>query len=137
MQIDTGNEFWQMNASLNVHDGAGKPVPVPDNVRMYFAASHSHTGATGLAARPTAKGICEYPVSGARSHDSLLRALMVALDDWADRGISPPKSVYPDRKNGALVTVDSRYDLSNCLVELGLGLPRRVTLDLGDQHAMG
>jgi alpha/beta hydrolase family protein len=106
MQIDTGNEFWQMNASLNVHDGAGKPVPLPDNVRMYFAASHSHTGATGLAARPTAKGICEYPVSGARSHDSLLRALMVALDDWADRGISPPKSVYPDRKNGALVSVE-------------------------------
>jgi hypothetical protein len=31
---------------------------------------------------------------------------MVALDDWADRGIAPPKSVYPDRRNGALVTLD-------------------------------
>ena len=32
--VDSANEFWQMNASLNVHDGRGKPVPVPDNVRL-------------------------------------------------------------------------------------------------------
>jgi hypothetical protein len=106
IQVDTANEFWQMNASLSVHDATGKPVPLPDNVRMYFAASHSHTGASGLAAMPTASGNCEYPTNGARSHDTLLRAMMVALDDWADRGIAPPKSVYPDMQNGSLVTLD-------------------------------
>jgi hypothetical protein len=26
-QVDSSNEFWQMNASLNVHDGQGRPVP--------------------------------------------------------------------------------------------------------------
>ena len=35
LHVDTANEFWQMNASLNVHDGHGRPVPVPDNVRLY------------------------------------------------------------------------------------------------------
>jgi hypothetical protein len=106
IHIDTSNEFWQMNASLNVHDGALKPVPQSENVRMYLAASHSHTGAAGLAVMPTATGNCEYPTNGARSHDSLLRALVVVLDDWADRGIAPPKSVYPDMHNGSLVTLE-------------------------------
>ena len=106
LHLDTANEFWQMNASLNVHDGTGKPVSLPDNVRLYFAAGHSHTGAAGLAMMPTAKGTCEYPVNGNRSHDSLLRALIVALDDWADRGVAPPKSVYPDMKSGSLVKLE-------------------------------
>ena len=35
LHVDSGNEFWQMNASLNVHDGRGNPVPVPDVVRLY------------------------------------------------------------------------------------------------------
>ena len=106
LHMDTANEFWQMNASLNVHDGTGKPVPLPDNVRLYFAASHSHTGAAGLAVMPTAKGNCEYPINSNRSNDSLLRALVVVLDDWADRGVAPPTSVYPDTQNGALVKVE-------------------------------
>jgi hypothetical protein len=106
IHIDTSNEFWQMNASLNVHDSALKPVPQPENVRMYLAASHSHTGAAGLAVMPTATTNCEYPTNGARSHDSLLRALVVVLDEWADRGVAPPKSVYPDLQNGSLVTLE-------------------------------
>ena len=52
--VDTSNEFWQMKASLNVHDGHGDPVPVPDNVRFYLLASHPHGGAAGVGARPTA-----------------------------------------------------------------------------------
>ena len=44
-QVDSANEFWQMNASLNVHDGQGRPVPVPDNVRLYFALELSSTAA--------------------------------------------------------------------------------------------
>ena len=38
-QLDSGSEFWQMQASLNVHDAKGNPVSIPDNVRLYFAAS--------------------------------------------------------------------------------------------------
>ena len=35
-QVDSANEFWQMQGSLNVVDGQGRPVPIPDNVRLYF-----------------------------------------------------------------------------------------------------
>ena len=103
--VDTANEFWQMNASLNVHDGRGEPVPIPDTVRLYYIANHSHVGASGVAARPTSTGTCAYPVNGNRSYATLLRALIVALDAWADGGVEPPPSVYPEVRDGTLVTV--------------------------------
>ena len=104
--VDTSNEFWQMKASLNVHDGHGDPVPVPDNVRFYLLASHPHGGAAGVGARPTDLGACAYPTNTYRSAAPAMRALLVALDDWADRGIEPPASSYPDVRRGTLATVD-------------------------------
>ena len=59
--LDSSNEFWQMNASLNVHDGLGNPVPIPDNVRLYSMASHSHGGSTGVGARPTDRRLPHNP----------------------------------------------------------------------------
>src|SRR5204863_485901 len=47
-QVDSANEFWQMNASLNVHDAQSKAVPIPDNVRLYFASSFHHLGVAGI-----------------------------------------------------------------------------------------
>lgn len=104
IHIDTANEFWQMNASLNVHDGKGAPVPIPDNVRFYFASSHSHVGAAGVAQMPTATNVCSYPTNGALSYNALLRAALVALDEWADRGVAPPANRYPTIADGTLVT---------------------------------
>ncbi len=104
--VDTSNEFWQMKASLNVHDGHGDPVPVPDNVRFYLLASHPHGGAAGVGARPTDLGACAYPTNTYRSAAPAMRALLVALDEWADRGIEPPPSSYPDVRRGTLATVD-------------------------------
>ena len=106
MQIDSANEFWQMNASLNMHDGLGKPVPVPENVRLYSLSSHAHGGSSGVAALPTARGTCEYPInSGAGGYNAVVRAMLVALDEWADKGIAPPKSQHADVRDGSLVTV--------------------------------
>jgi alpha/beta hydrolase family protein len=95
-----------MDASLNVHDGRGQPVPLPENLRMYFAASHSHVGASGVAARPTAAGTCAYPTNGNLSYNALLRALVVALDEWADRGVAPPPNRYPSLAARTLVRID-------------------------------
>jgi hypothetical protein len=103
--VDSSNEFWQMKASLNVHDGRGNPVPIPDNVRLYALSSHSHTGASGVATVPTAKGVCEYATNGNFSYNPVLRALLVALDAWADRGEAPPPSQYPGVNNSSLVSV--------------------------------
>ena len=105
-QIDTSNEFWQMKASLNVHDGLGNPVPIPDNVRLYLMSSHPHGGATGVGVVPTDRGSCEYVTNSYRSTAPTMRALLVALDEWADQGIEPPSSSYPDPRRGTLATID-------------------------------
>ena len=104
--VDTSNEFWQMKASLNVHDGHGNPVPIPDNVRLYLLASHPHGGAAGVAAMPSDRGACEHVTNSFRSSAPASRALIVALDAWADRGIEPPPSNYPDVRRGTLAIVD-------------------------------
>jgi hypothetical protein len=104
-QVDSANEFWQMNASLNVHDGRGRPVPVPDSVRLYFGSSYQHGGGAGLLNPPGPPGMCEVQTQG-NSWAPTLRALLVALDDWADRGIAPPKSNYPTLDDGTLVSLE-------------------------------
>ena len=104
--VDTSNEFWQMKASLNVHDGHGNPVPIPDNVRLYLLASHPHGGATGVGVVPSDRGACEHVTNTYRSAAPAMRALLVALDEWADRGVEPPPSNYPDVRRGTLATVD-------------------------------
>ena len=101
-QVDSANEFWQMNASLNVHDGQGRPVPTPDNVRLYFASSFHHVGVAGLLNPPGPPGMCEIATQG-NGWAPTLRALLVALDEWADRGIAPPPSNYPRVEDGTLV----------------------------------
>ena len=91
-----------MKASLNVHDGHGDPVPVPDNVRFYLLASHPHGGAAGVGAMPTARGACAYATNTYRSAAPAMRALLVALDAGrlGRRGIEPPASSYPRRSAG-------------------------------------
>ena len=105
-QIDTSNEFWQMKASLNVHDGLGNPVPIPDNVRLFFMSSHPHGGATGVGVVPTDRRACEYVTNSYRSTAPTMRALLMALDEWADQGVEPPRSTYPDTRRGTLATVE-------------------------------
>ena len=105
-QVDSANEFWQMNASLNVHDGEGRPVPIPDTVRLYFAASYQHGGGAGLLNPPGPAGMCQWPTQG-NSWQPTLRALLVALDAWADQGVEPPTSNYPTLADGTLVSLDA------------------------------
>ena len=106
LHIDSANEFWQMNASLNVHDGLGNPVPVPDTVRLYSVAGHSHVGGSGVGARPTQRGTCANATNGYFSYAPVMRALLVALDGWVDGGVEPPPSDYPDVRNGTLTTLE-------------------------------
>ena len=104
-QVDSSNEFWQMNASLNVHDGQGRPVSIPDNARLYLASSFQHGGVAGLLNPPGQPGMCEARTQG-NGWAPTLRALLVALDEWADRGVAPPKSNYPLLQDKTLVPID-------------------------------
>jgi hypothetical protein len=106
-QIDSGSEFWQLRGSLNVADGLGNPVPIPENVRLYLNSSTAHGNlAVGLRTPPPGSNPrCEHPTPTGAITETL-RALLVAMDEWADQGIEPPKSNYPRVRRGTLVTLD-------------------------------
>src|SRR5262245_60289662 len=103
-QSVTGIEFWQFRGSLEVVDGQGQPVPTPDNVRLYFLSSFQHAGALAPAF-PGPSGMCQSPTNP-NYHGPTFRALLMALDAWADRGVKPPKSNYPSVKDRTLVPLD-------------------------------
>jgi Alpha/beta hydrolase domain len=95
IQIDGEAEFWQWRASLNVVDGLGNPVPVPSTVRLYFQDGFQHIGAIGLLTPSQPTGTCTDQSLIFSAGPVTLRALVRVMDDWADRGILPPKSNYP------------------------------------------
>src|SRR4030095_2844247 len=107
MQIDGGIEFWHWQASLNVVDGNGEPVLVPQNVRLYHLGGTQPVleGVTTLApAGPP--GICQ-AATQTNYGRAFARALVVAIDEWVDGGIRPPKSAYPGLKHDHdLITLD-------------------------------
>jgi Alpha/beta hydrolase domain len=105
-ESDTENEFYNMRASLNAADGLGRPVPLPKNVRLYFLSSFQHGGNNPPPSFPGPAGMCENPTNP-NYHGPTVRALLMALDAWADWGIEPPESNYPRRHDGTLVTLDA------------------------------
>jgi len=106
VQIDSATEFWQLRASLNVVDAAGRPVETPPTVRLYYNSSTGHGFTTsGLLTRPASRQyLCEHPVGTSTNEPT--RALLQAMDDWADQGIAPPPSNYPRLEDGTLVPLD-------------------------------
>lgn len=104
-QTDTENEFWTFKASLNVHDGKGAPVQLPDNVRMYFLSNFQHGGGDPGLEVPGHSEMCANPTNP-NYHGPTQRALLMALDAWADRGVAPPTSRYPRVEDKSLVTLD-------------------------------
>jgi hypothetical protein len=100
----TETEYYQLHASLNLADGLGQPVPIPDTVRLYLMSSFQHGGIAPTAVVPGARGICANPGNVAYQGPTA-RALLVALDAWADKGITPPKSEVPDVRNHTLVSL--------------------------------
>jgi hypothetical protein len=105
-QIDGEAELWQWQGVLNVIDGLGHPVPIPDNVRLYQNSGFSHIGVAGLLSPPLDQGICENLRLNSAGHAPSLRALTIAMDEWADQGIEPPKSNYPGIQKRTVVTLD-------------------------------
>jgi hypothetical protein len=104
-QTDTESEFWEMKDSLNVVDSAGHAVPIPNNVRLYLLSSLQHGGNNPPRSFPGEDATCQNPTNPVY-HGPTLRALLVALDGWADKGVKPPDSDYPTLQAGTLVTVD-------------------------------
>src|SRR5438094_1265968 len=104
-QTDTESEFWEMKDSLNVVDGRGHAVPVPANVRLYLLSSLQHGGNNPPRSFPGEDVMCANATNPVY-HGPTLRALLVALDAWADQRVAPPASNYPTLQAGTLVSVD-------------------------------
>ena len=112
------NSFWTWKNSLQVADGHGNAIAQADNVRLYFKAGSGHLGIHGLLSPPvTPNGFMGEarqaldapafnPQAVERSLPGLSGALVVVLDEWADRAIAPPSSTFPTIENGGLVTIE-------------------------------
>jgi hypothetical protein len=100
----TSTEYWQKRGCLAHTDGKGHDVSPPDKVRIYVIASAQHNSPFGSE---PAKDDTQQLVNPLPAGD-LLRALMVALDLWVTRGVSPPPSQYPRVADGTLVRPDRK-----------------------------
>jgi len=109
MVTNTATEYWRKSASLLHTDVQGNDVLIPDNVRLYFFASTQHFPlfpqiTTSLGER-LPKGACQQEQNPA-FRGPVMRALLVALDEWATKGTPPPETRIPTRQNKTLVTED-------------------------------
>jgi hypothetical protein len=95
----TSTEYWQKRGCLAHTDGKGNDLKLPDNVRLYVIASAQHNSPFGSE---PAKDDSQFLVNPLPAGD-ILRALMIALDEWASKGIAPPPSRYPMVKDGTLI----------------------------------
>lgn len=95
----TSTEYWQKRGCLAHTDGKSRDVALPKTVRLYVIASAQHNSPFG--SEPV-KDDSQFPVNPLPAGD-ILRALMIAMDLWVTKGITPPPSQYPRVQDGTLV----------------------------------
>jgi hypothetical protein len=97
LHLDTESDLWQARSSLVVTDTSGADIAMPDEVRVYTVSGVSHA-----PFRPLTKPVMQLP-GNQLGYGAFMRALLVALFEWVDRGIVPPDSRFPSRATGTLV----------------------------------
>ena len=97
----SATEYWQGRMSLDTTDERGRfDLEAAPGVRMFLFASTQHVPAAVPAA-----GICQQ-LSNPNPYQQGLRALLVALRDWAVHGREPPASRIPTLRGHTLVASD-------------------------------
>ena len=99
----TSTEYWQKRGCLAHTDGKGNDITIPASVRIYVIASAQHNSPFG--SEPV-KDDTQLRINPLPAGD-VLRALMVAMDQWVTQGIPPPPSRYPVVKDRTLVVPKS------------------------------
>ncbi|MBI5817637.1 MAG: hypothetical protein HZA88_01525 [Verrucomicrobia bacterium] len=98
----SSTEYWTRGASLLHTDVNGRQdVSLDPHARLYLAAGAQHLGGGS-----TNRGSYQNPCNPLNDRPYMLRALLVALDEWTSRGLPPPESRYPRIKDGTLISVD-------------------------------
>ena len=106
LEANSSNEYWVKASSLLHTDTLGDDLPDPPNVRLYLFSSFPHSGGS----RQRGMGICQQPRNTLEA-EPVLRALLVALDEWVTAGKEPPASRVPRRADGTLVEALPREHL--------------------------
>ena len=106
LEANSSNEYWVKASSLLHTDTVGDDLPDPPNVRLYLFSSFPHSGGS----RQRGTGICQQPRNTLEA-EPVLRALLVALDEWVSEGKEPPASRVPRRADGTLVEALPREHL--------------------------
>ena len=104
IEVNTSTEYWQKGASLLTTDPLGtQDVELPAGARVFMIAGTQHGGRFGLTSAP---GPCANPRN---PHDPspALRALLVDLDEWVEKGVPAPASRVPRIADGTLVRPDA------------------------------
>jgi hypothetical protein len=97
----SSTEYWARAGSLTHTTEDGKrDVPLAATSRLYFLAGTPH--ASGALQPMTGPGQAGEPYANFAQQRWVLRALLLALDDWT-RGTAPPASQYPSIARGELV----------------------------------
>jgi hypothetical protein len=99
-------EIWQARSSLIVTDALGKPIELPDNVRVYLLAGTQHGGGRGVGVATPSAGICQN-LNNPLSMAATRLALSVDLYEWVADGKEPPPSRFPTAGNDGLVPAGS------------------------------
>jgi hypothetical protein len=98
LHLDSDTELWQNRDSLAVTDTSGRPLTLPENVRVYMMSGLAHFPAQNW----TTRGNC-LQLQNAMNYGPYARALLVALDRWVTEGIAPPPTAFPNLKSHTLL----------------------------------
>lgn len=98
IQVDSAYEWYHSRESLLITDPAGKPLSLPKNVRLFDIAATPHV--------PLPKAPLCVMRSNPLHHGPVMRAMLANLDEWVDRGVTPPPSRTPNLADGSMVAAD-------------------------------
>jgi hypothetical protein len=108
IHTDTSNEYWQFRAALTgASEGATMDFNETSKVRRYLLSSLQHGGYKGEAPhRGIGNRQCVYPSNPVHS-GPMLRALVVALEQWVKDDVEPPAMRVPRIADQTLVEPDA------------------------------
>jgi Alpha/beta hydrolase domain len=98
-EVNSANEYWAKDMAVGMINEEGTDLrDEPPNVRSYFLASLPHQAGVGA----TGRGICQQNRNPLVAN-AVLRALLVAMDQWVTAGTEPRPSRLPRTGDGTLV----------------------------------
>lgn len=108
IHTDTSSEYWQFRASLTgASEGATMDFSESSKVRRYLLSSVQHRAYKGEEPhRGIANRQCEQ-LSNPVHPGPILRALVVALEQWVKDGTEPPEMRVPKIADQTLVSPDA------------------------------